>query len=53
MNKVDQWIKPGAIVPITHESVAILIDHINPRLSLLDLTLTNIPDSVTGTYQIV
>jgi hypothetical protein len=28
MSKVDQWIKPNAVVPITHESVSILIDHI-------------------------
>jgi hypothetical protein len=28
MNEIDQWIKPGAIVPITHESVSILIAHI-------------------------
>jgi hypothetical protein len=28
MSKVDDWIKPGAIVPVTNESVSILIDHI-------------------------
>lgn len=28
MNKIDEWIKPGAIVPITHESVQLLVEHI-------------------------
>jgi len=28
MNKLDDWLKPGAIIPVTNESVSILIDHI-------------------------
>jgi len=28
MSKVDDWLKPGAMVPVTCESVQILINHI-------------------------
>jgi len=28
MSKVDDWLKPGAIVPVSNETVSILIDHI-------------------------